>query len=113
KNSVKNARSTIGTATEISDYLRLLYAKAGKTICPKCDLEVREDSPQSVMELLLEKHAGERAYVVAPIAHRDAVSNEAMAAELVRAGFNRIFTGDGARPFVELDAADADQVDMA
>src|SRR5205814_9108092 len=58
KNSVRNARSTIGTATEISDYLRLLFARGGVTICPDCNLEVREESPSSVTQDLLERFAG-------------------------------------------------------
>ena len=40
KNTVKNARSTVGTATEIADYLRLLYANVGETICPDCHIKV-------------------------------------------------------------------------
>jgi len=40
KNTIKNARSTVGTVTEISDYLRLLYATVGRTICPRCGREV-------------------------------------------------------------------------
>jgi len=110
KNSVKNARSTIGTATEISDYLRLLFAKAGVTICPNCEREVSEDSPQSVMHYLLNNHAGERVYVVAPMQRGAEVTAEALAAELVRAGLNRVYTGVGERPFVELDSADADAI---
>ena len=47
KNTIKNARSTVGTVTEISDYLRLLYATVGRTICPNCKLEVRRDSVES------------------------------------------------------------------
>ena len=47
KNTIKNARSTVGTITEISDYLRLLFAAAGKTICPRCAIAVRADSIHS------------------------------------------------------------------
>jgi excinuclease ABC subunit A len=47
KNTIKNARSTVGTVTEINDYLRLLFATAGKTICPQCNLEVARDSVDS------------------------------------------------------------------
>lgn len=112
KNSVKNARSTIGTATEISDFLRLLYAKVGRTICPDCQLEVKEDSPQAVMEYLLEHHAEARVYVVAPMTRREDVSGEALAGELLRAGFARIFTGEGSRPFIELEAG-ADEAALA
>src|SRR5947208_14526845 len=47
KNTIKNARSTVGTVTEINDYLRLLFAIAGKTICPRCGIEVTRDSVES------------------------------------------------------------------
>jgi excinuclease ABC subunit A len=47
KNSIKNARSTVGTVTEIADYLRLLYAALGQTFCPRCGGEVRRDTPES------------------------------------------------------------------
>ncbi len=47
KNTIKNARSTVGSVTEISDYLRLLFATVGKTICPQCDIEVNRDSVET------------------------------------------------------------------
>ena len=47
KNTIKNARSTVGTVTEISDYLRLLFATLGRTICPRCIGEVTRDSVES------------------------------------------------------------------
>ncbi|HVA77173.1 MAG TPA: excinuclease ABC subunit UvrA [Candidatus Binataceae bacterium] len=53
KNTIKNARSTVGTVTEISDYLRLLFATVGRTICPDCGIEVTRDSVQSAGERVL------------------------------------------------------------
>ena len=53
KNSVTNARSTIGTATEIMDYFRLLFARAGLTVCPDCEIPVHEDSPGSITTFLM------------------------------------------------------------
>ena len=47
KNTIKNARSTVGTVTEINDYLRLLFATAGHTFCPECKIEVERDSVES------------------------------------------------------------------
>jgi excinuclease ABC subunit A len=44
KNTIKNARSTVGTVTEINDYLRLLFAAVGRTVCPRCNLEVTRDT---------------------------------------------------------------------
>jgi len=53
KNTIKNARSTVGTITEISDYLRLLFAAAGQTICPQCNLEVTRDTVASTAAQIL------------------------------------------------------------
>ncbi|MGH7865243.1 MAG: excinuclease ABC subunit UvrA, partial [Candidatus Binataceae bacterium] len=47
KNTIKNARSTVGTVTEISDYLRLLYATVGRTLCPRCGIQVRRDTVET------------------------------------------------------------------
>ena len=63
RNSVINSRSTVGTTTEIYDYMRLLFAKIGKTCCPKCEEQVSEHSPQSVMRLLIEKFPEKRAVI--------------------------------------------------
>ncbi|MEE9602862.1 MAG: excinuclease ABC subunit UvrA, partial [Thermoguttaceae bacterium] len=52
KNTGRSSRSTVGTATETNDYLRLLFAKIGSVICRQCGHEVRRDSPQSASELL-------------------------------------------------------------
>ncbi len=54
KNTIKNARSTVGTVTEINDYLRLLFATVGKTICPGCNIEVTRDSVESAAALILD-----------------------------------------------------------
>lgn len=52
-NPVRNSRSTVGTQTELYDYLRLMFAKAGQTHCPKCDRPVKSDTPQSAAETLI------------------------------------------------------------
>lgn len=68
KNSTKNPRSTVATQTEIYDYLRLLYARAGTTICHACGREVKKDSPESAAdEILSELAADTRFYVLFPI----------------------------------------------
>jgi len=60
KNSVRNPRSTVGTTTEIHDYLRLLWARVGHTICRQCGREVERESPEVVASVLLEKPEGTR-----------------------------------------------------
>lgn len=68
KNATRNPRSTVATQTEIYDYLRLLYARAGQTICHVCGREVKKDSPESAAdEILAELESGTRFYVLFPI----------------------------------------------
>jgi excinuclease ABC subunit A len=69
KNSTRNPRSTVGTQTEIYDYLRLLYARVGVTFCRVCGRQVYRDSPQSVADEVLGTLAdGARFYVLFPAA---------------------------------------------
>jgi excinuclease ABC subunit A len=69
KNSTRNPRSTVGTQTEIYDYLRLLYARVGTTFCRVCGRQVYRDSPQSIAdEVLTSLDEGTRFYVLFPAA---------------------------------------------
>ncbi|MFI5322306.1 MAG: excinuclease ABC subunit UvrA [Thermodesulfobacteriota bacterium] len=89
RNTVRNSRSTVGTATEVYDYLRLLFAKVGKTFCPECGREVRRRSPGDIAEELLKERAGERAVVTFPPGNLNLTP-----AELQSNGFTRIIEGD-------------------
>jgi excinuclease ABC subunit A len=60
KNSTRNPRSTVATSTEIYDYLRLLFARCGQTLCIKCGAEVRRDSPEEIASRVLSFAAGRR-----------------------------------------------------
>ena len=64
KNSTRNPRSTVATATEIYDYLRLLFARCGQTFCTKCGTEVRRDSPDEIATRILLLTPGRRFYVL-------------------------------------------------
>src|SRR5438876_10860979 len=67
KNSTRNPRSTVGTQTEVFDYLRLLYARVGITYCRVCGREVYKDSPESVADSILKTlPEGTRFYVLFP-----------------------------------------------
>ena len=67
KNSTRNPRSTVGTQTEIYDYLRLLFARVGVTVCRVCGREVHRDSPESAAsETLAQLAEGSRFYVLFP-----------------------------------------------
>ena len=63
----RNPRSTVGTVTEVYDYLRLLYARAGTPYCPKCDLPIERQPATQIVERLLETMDGARVQVVAPL----------------------------------------------
>jgi excinuclease ABC subunit A len=64
KNSTRNPRSTVATATEIYDYLRLLFARCGQTFCIKCGAEVRRDNPDEIATRVLTMTPGRRFYVL-------------------------------------------------
>lgn len=67
KNHVVNSRSTVGTQTEIVDYLRLLYAKAGRTFCVRCGHEVKRLDSQTILTWLLNWLPERKAMIVAPV----------------------------------------------
>ena len=64
KNSTRNPRSTVATATEIYDYLRLLFARAGHTWCRKCGEEVQRDTVDQIADRVLSRPAGRRFYLL-------------------------------------------------
>ncbi|HXA57038.1 MAG TPA: excinuclease ABC subunit UvrA [Candidatus Acidoferrum sp.] len=64
KNSTRNPRSTVATATEIYDYLRLLYARVGRTFCTRCGHEVRKDTLDEIAARVLAMPEGRRFYVL-------------------------------------------------
>ena len=74
KNSTRNPRSTVGTQTEIYDYLRLLYARVGTTICRVCGREVHRDSPESAADEALARTACRRHAVLCPLSRRRGIA---------------------------------------
>ena len=67
KNSTRNPRSTVGTATEIYDYLRLLFARIGRTYCVQCGQEVKKDTVDEVAGIVLAMEAGTRLQALFPL----------------------------------------------
>ena len=67
KNSTRNPRSTVATATEIYDYLRLLYARVGRTFCRNCGQEVKKDTVDEVAQTILALGEGTRLNVLFPV----------------------------------------------
>src|SRR5881398_3547409 len=67
KNYTRNPRSTVGTVTEINDYLRLLYARIGTTMCRSCGRAVRKDTPEKIADFVMALPQGTRLYVCFPL----------------------------------------------
>ncbi len=67
KTTSKNPRSTVGTITEIYDYLRVLFANIGKPHCPVCKKPLEGLSPQEVLDKIFEKHKGKKVIITAPV----------------------------------------------
>lgn len=67
KSTNRNPRSTVGTITEVYDYLRLLFARIGQPHCPKCQRPISRQSPQQIVDRVLELPAGARFQVLAPV----------------------------------------------
>jgi excinuclease ABC subunit A len=67
KSTSRNPRSTVGTITEVYDYLRLLYARAGRPHCPECGRPIARQTPQQIVDRVLELEQGSRFQVLAPV----------------------------------------------
>jgi excinuclease ABC subunit A len=90
KNPTKTSRSTVGTATEIYDYLRLLWARVGRTYCPNCGREIKPDTVSSVTDRVLSLPAGTRFYVTFPLRLSNKVTHEVVIENLRAQGFLRV-----------------------
>jgi excinuclease ABC subunit A len=88
--AARSARSTVGTATEVHDYLRLLFARLGTVHCGRCGEPVTAASPESIARESASWPAGEALLVLAPIALSERLSWEEQAGHLQRAGFTRV-----------------------
>ncbi len=89
KSTNRNPRSTVGTITEVYDYLRLLYARAGTQHCPVCGERVTAQTPQQIVDRLLELPEGMRYQVLAPVVRGRKGEYADLFAELQAKGFAR------------------------
>ncbi|PIT99391.1 MAG: excinuclease ABC subunit A [Bdellovibrionales bacterium CG10_big_fil_rev_8_21_14_0_10_45_34] len=91
-NSVKTSRSTVGTLTELNDYLRLLFEKIGKPHCPNHHTPIVKDHPGQVVDKLFEHFDGARGYVLAPIKKAQlTLDDKKLAGLLQKDGIKRFF----------------------
>jgi len=91
KNEVNNARSTVGTVTEIDDHLQLLYTHVGETVCPDCGVSVRRDTPTRTANRLSTLEEGTRLVVVSSVEPENADHRGAVLEQLVQEGYRRLF----------------------
>jgi excinuclease ABC subunit A len=108
KNAANNPRSTVGTVTELHDYLRLLYARVGTQYDPRTGEEVGEQSAQEMVSQLLELPEGTRAKIAAPIARDQKGAFEDRFEELVADGYARVEV-DGEPYDLTLETPDLDK----
>ena len=90
KNPTKTSRSTVGTATEIYDYVRLLWARIGHTHCRLCDRELKPDTVQSVSDAVLRLPTGTRFSVAFPLRLSTVVTHAVVVENLRARGFVRV-----------------------
>lgn len=89
KNPVRTSRSTVGTATEINDYLRLVFARAGSLLCPECGMKIVSHTPQSAAASLIKDRPGDRILIGFTQEIEKTASTRA-AEELSKKGFYRV-----------------------
>ncbi|MBR5453371.1 MAG: excinuclease ABC subunit UvrA [Clostridia bacterium] len=90
KTTSKNPRSTVGTVTEIYDYLRLLYARVGIPHCPVCGKEIRQQSTDVIIDRISELAEGTRFLVLAPVVRGKKGMHEKVFADAKKSGYSRI-----------------------
>ena len=90
KTASRNPRSTVGTITEIHDYLRLLFARIGVPHCPNCGKAVSRQTPQQIVDQVLARGAGERFLVLATVVEGRKGEYSTLLNELAAQGFSRV-----------------------
>jgi len=108
KNPTKTSRSTVGTATEVYDYLRLLWSRVGRTHCPECGRRVRPDTVSSAVDRVLELPEGMRVQVTFPLPRSERVTHALVVANLRAMGFVRLLADGGS---FDLSDPDAERVE--
>ncbi len=90
KTASKSPRSTVGTITEVYDYLRVLFARLGRPYCPKCDIPIGTQTADEIIDRLLSLAEGSKLYVMAPIERKGQEKYDVLWEEIRRTGFVRM-----------------------
>lgn len=90
KTTSKSPRSTVGTITEVHDYLRVLYARLGKHWCPHCNIAIGTQTADEIIERILALTEGTKIYIMAPLERKGQEKYDTLFDEIRRAGFIRM-----------------------
>ncbi len=90
KTTSKNPRSTVGTITEIYDYLRLLYARIGTPHCPHCSRKISNQSIESICESILKESNEKKIIILAPLIRRKKGTYEKLFDDVKKSGYSRV-----------------------
>jgi len=115
KTTSKNPRSTVGTVTEIYDYLRLLFARVGIPHCPECGIEISRQTPDQIVDVIMQLPEGERLQVLAPVVRGRKGEYTKLFEELRAEGFSRVRVDGEVRSLdekIELDKKFKHDIDV-
>ncbi|MCH4179190.1 MAG: excinuclease ABC subunit UvrA [Megasphaera sp.] len=90
KTTSRNPRSTVGTVTEIYDYLRLLYARVGEAFCPSCGKPIRQQTIEQMADSVLALGTGEKVMIMAPVVEGRKGTQQKVLAHLIKEGYVRV-----------------------
>jgi excinuclease ABC subunit A len=94
KSTSKSPRSTVGTVTEIYDYLRILYARLGQPYCPNCNIPIGTQTADEIIEKVMSLAEGTKLYLMSPLERKGQEKYETLWDEIRRAGFVRMRVDD-------------------
>lgn len=104
RNSVRNSRSTVGTSSDILDYLRLLFASAGQPMCPNGHGLIERHPAAILAPLLVSKYAGKRFYLLAPVfKEHQILPDTKIIKQFIADGYSRLVTPKGAKKISSFD----------
>jgi excinuclease ABC subunit A len=102
KSTNRNPRSTVGTITEVYDYLRLLFARAGRPHCPKCGKAIAKQTPQNIVDQILEMPVDTKFLVLAPVIRARKGEFLDLFKDFTTQGFSRVRVNGNVYPIAEV-----------
>lgn len=103
KSASRNPRSTVGTITEIYDYLRLMYARIGHPHCPTCGRSIARQTPQQIVDRIMTMEAGTKFQVLAPVVRGRKGQYDSLIKDLISQGFTRAYVDGEIFELSEID----------